>query len=102
MYEESEVYINEFIGPEELPPENTDETDPPENTETQDPGNVETNPPVDNPGTGNKPGDDKPTDKPTGDDNASSGGCFSSAGFGVIAMITLAGGASFIAFKKRK
>ncbi len=102
--EEAEVYINEFIGPEELPPENTEDTDPPENTETQEPGNVETNPPVDNPGpdNGNKPGDDKPTDDKPADDNASSGGCFSSAGFGVIAMITLAGGASFIAFKKRK
>ena len=104
--EEGEAYINEFVGPETPVDPGVDpgesETDPVEDvTEPKEdvsdvPGNTDQKP------EDGKPEDNKPTDDDTVHSNTAVVGCFSSAGFGVIAMITLAGGASFIAFKKRK
>ena len=94
--EEAEAYILDFVGP-------LDEKDPEEESES------ETDDVLDPDGPQN-PDDDldesESKDDGNGDGNGNSdtasGGCFSSAGFGLIAMISLACGAGFVAFKKRR
>ncbi len=116
--DEAKTYINEFltaqgwVEEEETDAPTDTETDPqetdPQETNPQETNPQETNPQETNPQETN-PQETAPqeTDKQTeaGDntgDTTSSGGCFGTVGFGAIAMITLAAGVSFVAFKKKK
>ena len=103
--DEAEAYINEFVGSDEgtdVPGDIETGTEAPVQTDTEAPeqgGNVDTEAPEQG---GNVVDTEAPEQSETETEAAASAGCASSVGFGMIALITLAGGASFVAFKKRR
>ncbi len=92
--EETDAPTDTETDPQETDPQETN----PQETDPQETNPQETNPQETNPQETNPQETDNQTDA---DDNAS-GGCFGTVGFGAIAIITLAAGVSFVAFKKKK
>ena len=102
--DEAEAYIYDFVGPEQTTPENPDNPDNPDNpgedSESEpapDESEIETDPQPDF-----NPGPEESESKDADDGDTTSAGCFANAGFGLIAMISLACGAGFVVFKKRR